>query len=134
MDLVSSQPLSSAPGMRSGEASTSTTSTLSSTSLLLGTGRSLTISRDSTTSVWKPIVEEVRSGQEAGSSKVLRILEHQEEVHVANEDTTKFHHSSTCNDEVEGKQDPGKVHCLELCPEPEVDDGVLVELTPDVHH
>ena len=40
----------------------------------------------------------------------------------------------TCNYEVEAKQDPGKVHCLELCSKPEVDDGVLVELAPDVHH
>ena len=40
----------------------------------------------------------------------------------------------TCNDQVECEQDPGQVHGFELGSEPEGDDGVLVELAPDVHH
>ena len=38
----------------------------------------------------------------------------------------------TRNDKVEGKENPGKVHCLELSPKPEVDNGVLVELAPHI--
>jgi len=51
---------------------------------------------------------------------------------VANEDSHKFHHPSSSNDHVEPKQHPGKVHCLELGPEPEVHNGVLVQLAPHV--
>ena len=38
----------------------------------------------------------------------------------------------TWYNQIESKEHPGQVHCLELGPEPEVHDGVLVELTPDV--
>ena len=38
----------------------------------------------------------------------------------------------TSNDHVEPKQHPGKVHCLKLGPEPEVHNGVLVQLAPHV--
>ena len=37
-----------------------------------------------------------------------------------------------CNDHVEAEEHPGQVHRLELWAEPEVDDGVLVELAPHV--
>ena len=43
----------------------------------------------------------------------------------------------TSNDKFEAKQDPGQVHGLKLRPEPEVDDRVFIDLTPDVqdgHH
>ena len=51
---------------------------------------------------------------------------------MANEDSHKLHHPSSSNDHVEPKQHPGKVHRLELGPEPEVHDSVLVQLAPHV--
>ena len=42
--------------------------------------------------------------------------------------------TSSGNDEVEEHQHPGQVHGLELCAEPEADDGVPVVLAPDVQH
>jgi hypothetical protein len=36
----------------------------------------------------------------------LRVLEHQEEVKVADQDADQFHHASASNDHVEAEQDP----------------------------
>lgn len=63
----------------------------------------------------------------------LRVLEHEEEVHVADEDTDELHDAAAGDDELEAEEDPGQVHRLELGAEPEVHDGVLVQLAPDVH-
>ena len=51
---------------------------------------------------------------------------------MPNENADELHHSSSGDDHVEAEQHPGKIHRLELSAEPEVDDGVLVQLTPDV--
>ena len=56
---------------------------------------------------------------------------------MADEDAHELHDTSTGDDHVEAKEDPGKVHRLELGPEPEVHDGILVQLAPyiqDAHH
>ena len=67
-----------------------------------------------------------------GTCSHLGIFEHEEEVHVPNENADELHHASSGDDHVEAEQHPGKIHRLELSAEPEVDDGVLVQLTPDV--
>ena len=46
--------------------------------------------------VGEPVVEDVGSGEEARAPEVLRVFEHQEEVHVANQDPAQLHHSATC--------------------------------------
>ena len=56
----------------------------------------LAIAGDSAPPVGEPVVEDVRGGQEAWAPEVLGIFEHQEEVHVANQDPAQLHHSATC--------------------------------------
>ena len=62
--------------------------------------------------VGEPVVHELRRGEEAGSAKVLGVLEHEEEVEVSDEDTDELHDASASDDHVEGEQHPGQVHGL----------------------
>ncbi len=80
----------------------------------------------------KQVVQELRRRQQAGSAEVLRVLEHEEKVHVADEDAYELHDAAAGDDHVEGEQHPREVHGLELGAEPELHDHVLVELAPDV--
>ena len=80
------------------------------------------------------VVEDLRRGQQTRSAKVLRVLEHEEEVHVPDEDADELHDAAAGDDHVEGEEHPGQVHGLELGAEPEAHDGVLVQLAPDVEH
>ena len=70
-----------------------TCSTLSIISSLstMSSGRSCTEAGDSTSSVGEISVEELRRGEKTGTSKVLRVLEHQEVVKVADQDSTELH-------------------------------------------
>lgn len=95
-------------------------------------GGGLTVSMDAAGGVGEPAVENLRGRYEAGPTKILRVLEHEEKVQVADQDADEFHHASTGDDQVEAKEDPRQVHGFELGPEPEVDDDVLVKLAPDV--
>lgn len=83
-----------------------------------------------TSSIGEPLVEDLRSGQETGTTVILGIFEHEEKVEVTDENADQFHHSASCDDHVEGKEDPGQIHGLELGAEPEIDDHVFVKLTP----
>ena len=56
----------------------------------------LAIPRHSAPPVGEPVVEDVWGGQQARAPEVLRVFEHQEEVHVANQDPAQLHHSATC--------------------------------------
>ena len=82
--------------------------------------------------IGEPLVQDGGRCQEAGAAKVLRVLKHQEEVEVPDEDSDELHDAPASDDHVEGEQHPGEVHGFELGAEPEVDDHVLVELAPDV--
>ena len=62
----------------------------------MSSGRSCTEAGDSTSSVGEISVEELRYGEKAGTSKVLRVLEHQEVVKVADQDSTELQNSITC--------------------------------------
>ena len=62
----------------------------------MSSGRSCTEAGDSTSSVGEISVEELRYGEKAGTSKVLRVLEHQEVVQVADQDSTELQNSITC--------------------------------------
>ena len=66
-----------------------------------------------TSLVGEPVVHELWCGEQAGAAKVLRVLEHEEEVHVADEDADELHDAPAGDDHVEGEQHPGKVHGLE---------------------
>ena len=59
----------------------------------------LAIARHSAPPVWEPVVEDVWGGEEARAPEVLGIFEHQEEVHVANQDPAQLHHSAACENE-----------------------------------
>ena len=87
-----SESVATSPLVGSGEPPSSSSSLTS----LLATGRGLTVAGDSTSPVGEISVEEVRCGEKAGTAEVLRVLEHQEEVHVTDQDPAEFHHSSSC--------------------------------------
>ena len=65
----------------------------------------LAIASHSAPPVGEPVVEDVGCGQQARAPEVLRVFEHQEEVHVANQDPAQLHHSATCE----------KDHCTLKC-------------------
>ena len=56
--------------------------------------------------VWEPFVEYLGCFEQTSSAKVLRVLEHEEEVEVADEDSDQFHYSAALDDQVEAEQHP----------------------------
>ena len=66
-------------------------STTCSTLSIISSDWSCTEAGDSTSSVGEISVEELRRGEKAGTSKVLRVLEHQEVVQVTDQDSTELH-------------------------------------------
>ena len=95
--------------------------------------RGLAIARHSPApSAGEPGVQDVGGGEEAWAAEVLGVFEHQEEVDVANQDPAQLTLPVEFDNQTVCKDHPGKVHSLELCPEPEIHDGVLVDLAPDV--
>ena len=88
-----SESVATSPLVGSGETSSSSSSSLTS---LLATGRGLTVAGDSTSPVGEISVEEVWCGEKAGTAEVLRVLEHQEEVQVTDQDPAELLYSSTC--------------------------------------
>ena len=133
------EPLALAPVVTSEAVSatavaTATAAATRSLSLLRGDAEA----PDPAPPVGEPVVEEFRSREEGGSAEVLRVLEHEKEVEVADHDPDELHDAAAGDDHVEAEQDPRQVHGLELRAEPKVDDLVLVELAPDVedaeHH
>ena len=111
---------------------TSKSTTASSAIVRPATTGSLTVAMNLTSHVGEPVVQKLGRRQKAGAAVVLRIFEHQEEVHVTDQNANELHDASASDDHVECKQHPGKVHGFELSAEPKVDNDVLVELTPDV--
>ena len=87
-----SEPITTSPLVRSREAST--TSTSSSLTSLLSTSRGLAVAGDSTSLVGENSVEKVRGGEETWATEILGIFEHEEEVHVSDQNATELHHSS----------------------------------------
>ena len=65
-------------------------------SIYLFSGWSLTVAGDCNSPVGETSEEQLRRGEEAGTSKVLRVLEHQEVVKVADQDSTELQNSITC--------------------------------------
>ena len=75
--------------------------------------RGLAIARHSPApSAGEPGVQDVGGGEEAGAAEVLGVFEHQEEVDVANQDPAQLIHPVGCQNQIESKQHPGKVHSL----------------------
>ena len=65
-------------------------------SIYLFSGWSLTVAGDCNSPVGETSEQELRRGEKAGTSKVLRVLEHQEVVKVADQDSTELQNSITC--------------------------------------
>jgi len=132
MNLI--EPVSLAPGVSASESSASAATSASSR----GARWRLTIACHASPPVREEGVEEGGGRQKRWTTEVLWVLEHEEEVHVSNQDSNQLHDSATCNDHVEAEEDPGQIHSLELGSEPEAYDLVLVELAPHVedgeHH
>jgi len=97
------------------------------------------------------ISQKLRRLNEGSSPEFLRIFERQEIVQVTDQDANQLIHTAketkltvqkiiqwtylpSTDDHVEGNQNPGQVHGLELGPEPKLDYGVPVHLTPNVEH
>lgn len=84
--------------------------------------------------VWKIFVQDFWCDEELSATKVLRVLEGQEEVHVSDQDPQQHVKPTSSDDHVETKQHPWQVHGLESCAEPEADNLIFVELTPDIEN
>jgi hypothetical protein len=82
--------------------------------------------------IGEQVVQELGRGQQTWTTKVLRVLEHQEEVQVANEDTNELHDTTTGDDHVEPEQHPWQVHGFELSAKPKVNNRIFVQLAPNV--
>ena len=82
--------------------------------------------------VREPVVQDLRRGQQTRTAVILRVLEHQEEVHVPDQNANEFHHAAAGDNHVECKQDPREIHGFELRAEPKVNNDVFVELAPNV--
>ena len=86
-----SKPVSASPLMRPREASTTSTSSLTS---LLSTSRGLAIAGHSTSPVGENSVEKVRGGEKTGTPEILGVFEHEEEVHVSDQYSAELHHTT----------------------------------------
>merc|ERR1719188_1360606 len=123
--------------MRSGKASASAAATAAVVSAVVAPSactrcRGLAVPVDASPLVWKPVVHELRRREQTGTAKILRVLEHEEEVHVADEDADELHDAAPRDDHVEREQHPRQIHGLKLRAEPEVDDDILVQLAPNI--
>ena len=114
--LVSSQPVTGAPVVAaSSPAAASASTVVTPAAAASGPWRRRRRSSepvDSAGLAGEPVVEDLRGLEKAGAAKVLRVLEHQEKVEVANQDPDQLHHSAALNDQVEAEQHPRQVHRL----------------------
>lgn len=91
-------------------------------------------STDTPLSAREPVVEELRSLDEWSRSSFCWVLDGQEVVSVADQDSDKFVQSSPAEDHVEGDEDPREVHGLKSGAKPEGDCGIFVELAPVIEN
>lgn len=89
---------------------------------------------DAATKIGEVLLQESGSIQIRVTAQFLWVLELEEEVEMADDDANDRVHFATGQDNVEREQHPRKVHGLEAGAEPKVDNGILVQLAPDIQH
>lgn len=67
-------------------------------------------------------------------AQLLRILDFEEKVQMADQNADQRVCAAAGQDQIERQQNPWQVHGLEAGAEPEANNHVLVQLAPDVQH